>query len=426
MLSNHIKLSKLAKLSVLFVLLCLAFNVTFRHYEGMKIKSFVMSSDMEGYYQYLPHVFLMPADEIKNMRWAKQYGEDAKLNAYTCGVAIMQMPFFLIAHGITLYLELEPNGYGPIYFTSVFIAAIFYVLAGLIFMYYVLRRYFTPKLSFWIVFLLFYATNLFYYTIISPGMSHAYSFSLVAMYLYFVPLFYEKTNLRNTVLMAIPLGLLTLIRPTSIVFSLYFLLYNLTSLQGLKERILFLLKRWYFVLVIALVGFVVFIPQMLYWHAVTGKYFLYSYQEEGFINILSPHISTVLIGPRNGWFVYTPLMFVAFLSLLYMGYKKKLNSIPTLLILVIIVYINGSWWRPTFSGAAGYRALIEYIPLMAVPLGYFMNKVSARNNKTILRVMIGVFVLFVIYNILFAFRYSPWIWWNTEWQWSHMLRLVRF
>lgn len=426
MLSDHIKLSKLAKLSVLFVILAVSFNVTFRSFQGMKTRNFVMSSDMEGYYQYLPYVLLKDRDEISKMRWAKPYEEDKKLNVFTCGVALMQLPFFVVAHGIALYLEQEPTGYGPIYFTSVFVATIFYVLAGLIFLYYFLLRFFKPKIAAWVAILSFYATNLFYYTVISPGMSHAYSFSMVAMYLFFVPRFYENTNLKNTLLTALPIALLTLIRPTSLVLSLYFIFYDVASFSTLKERVVFFLRKWNYVLLFPAVAFIVFFPQMLYWHEVTGRFIYYSYQEEGFTNILSPKIATVLIGPRNGWFLYTPLMLVAFISLLYLGFKRKLNSLPTMLILIIIVYLNGSWWRPTFSSAAGYRALIEYIPLMAVPLGFFMEIVHKKEHKTWQSIMIGAFAFFVIYNILFTFKYSPWHWWNTEWQWSYFLRLVKF
>ncbi len=426
MLKDHIKLSKLVKLAILFIIIGLACNVTYRHYSGFKTRSFVMSSDMEGYYQYLPYVLLKPKEEIKTMRWAKEYEDGKKLNVFTCGVAIMQLPFFLAAHGISKYLDLEATGYGPVYFSSVFIATLFYVLFGLIFLYFALLRYFKPKLAFWIVVLIFYATNLFYYTTISPGMSHAYSFSLIAMYLYFVPLFYEKPNLKNTILMAFPLALATLIRPTTIIITIYFLLYNITQFSELKERVQFLLRKWYFVILILVIAIVVFIPQMLYWHAVTGKFFYYSYQEEGFTNILSPHIKTVLIGARNGWFIYTPLMFFAFVSLVYLTFKKKLNSIPTLLILIIIVYLNGSWWRPTFSSATGYRALIGYLPFMAIPLGYLIQRVNARENKILKYILIFVFILFIVYNIRFSYIYNSGVWWNEEWTWYNFERLIKF
>lgn len=426
MLKHHIKFSKLTQLSIVFVIAVLSLNVTYRSFEDVPLRNFVMSSDMEGYYQYLPYVLLKDRAEISQMRWAKPYDDDKKLNVFTCGVAIMQLPFFLLAHGISKYLELEATGYGPVYFTSVFIATIFYVLAGLIFLYYWLIRFFKPRIAGWVTVLVFAATNLFYYTIMSPGMSHAYSFSLVAMYLYFVPKFYEDTNLKNTLLTAFPIALLTLIRPTSLVLAIYFILYDVSTFMALKARFLFFLKKWYYLILIPVVGIIVFMPQMLYWHEVTGNFFYYSYQEEGFTNILSPKIFTVLLGPRNGWFIYTPLMLLSFVTLLYLGYIKKLNSIPTLIILIIIVYLNGSWWRPTFSSAAGYRALIEYIPLMAVPLGFLVEKISARESQLLQRVMVSVFILFVIYNILFAFKYSPWLWWNTDWQWSHFSRLIKF
>lgn len=424
--SQHIQLSKLVKFALLFYLLGIFANVTYRHFNGFETRNFVMSSDMEGYYQYLPYVLLKDKEEIKNMRWAKPYEEGKKLNVFTCGVAILQLPFFVAAHGITKYLDLEPSGYGPVYFSSVFFATLFYVMLGLIFLYKALLRFFKPKMAFLSVVLIFYATNLFYYTVMSPGMSHGYSFFLISVYIYFVPVFYAKTGVKSTLLVAFPLALATLIRPTTIVVLLYFLLYGVATFTDLKERITFFVRKWHFLLIMLLTGILVFSPQMMYWHFVTGKFFLYSYQEEGFTNILSPKIFTVLFGPRNGWFIYTPLMLFATAGLIYLTCKRKLNSIATLIILIIIVYLNSSWWRPTFSSAAGYRALVEFLPLMAIPLTYFSEKVLNHKNNVLKIGYKSVLVLFVVYNILFSYQYSPWHWWNTDWTWSYFLKLVQF
>jgi len=420
-----IQTDRVVRYAVLFIVLGLACNITFRQINDLKSERIVMGSDMEGYYQYLPYVFLKNKEEIRHMHWAKPYEDGRMLNVFTCGVAIMQLPFFLLAHGISTGLGLENTGYGPVYFNSVFLATLVYVLTGLLFLYKFLLRYFSPRRSFWTTFLIFYGTNLFYYTLMSPGMSHAYSFTLFTLYLYYVPRFYEKPGIKSTLLMAFPLALATLIRPTSLVISIYFILYGVTNWKEFRERISFLFGKWYLVLLIALTGFVVFIPQMLYWHYITGRFFFYSYQEEGFTNILSPRIMTVLVGPRNGWFIYTPLVLPALAGLFWLTVKKSLNSIPTLLILIFILYLNASWWRPTFSAAAGYRAMIEYLPLLAVPLGFFSEQAFSSNRKWIRITLVSVFVLFVISNIVFAFKYSSWFWWHEDWSWKTLLRLVK-
>ena len=424
--SNHITLSRFAKLVILFYLLGVLSNVTYKYYGGVKAKNYVMSSDMEGYYQYLPYVLLQKKETVKNMRWAIDYENGNRLNAFTCGVAIMQLPFFLIAHGASKYFDLETTGYTPVYFMSVFFATLFYVLVGLIFLYKALLRFFKQQYAFWTTALIFYATNLFYYTIICPGMSHAYSFSLIAMFIYFVPLFYEKPDIKNSFGLILPFALAVLIRPTNIIAGLYFLLFDISSWKLLSERFLFFLKKWYLLALMAFASFIVFLPQMLYWRYVTGEFVVYSYQEFGFDNILSPYISAVLIGPRNGLFLYTPVMLLATISLMYMVYKKQMSVVGILLLMITIVYVDASWFKPTFSGAAGYRALIEFFPIMSIPLAFVIQRVMDGNNKIYKISLKSLLVFFVVYNILFAYKYSHWLWWNTDWQWSHFLRLVKF
>lgn len=421
-----ISMSRLAKLSIWFLILGFFANLTFKHFEGVKAKNYVLGSDTEGYYQYLPYVLLKDKESIKHMGWTIEYKNGNRLNAFTCGVAIMQLPFFVVAHGISKYLELETSGYTSVYFTSVFFATLFYVLLGLIFLYKTLLRFFKPKYALWTTLLMFYATNLFYYTIMSPGMSHAYSFSLIAIYLYFVPQFYDKQTLKNTLGLIIPFALAVLIRPTNIVAGLYFLLFGITSFKLFAERIQFLFKKWYWLSLMAAVSIIVFFPQMLYWKYVTGEWIVYSYQHFGFPNWKLPHVSTVLIGKRNGLFLYTPLMLLACLSMFYLVYKKKLSALAILLIMVIIVYVNASWWVPTFSAAAGYRALIEFFPLLAIPLAFVIQNVLEGTNKYRKVGLKSLLIFFVVYNVLFAYKYSHWLWWDTEWQWSHFLRLVRF
>lgn len=425
-LKKHISLSRLAKLVLLFVAIGILSNVIYKHFSNYKVQHLVIGSDMEGYYQYLPYVLLKDTEDIKRMGWAKPFEEGKTLNVFTSGVAIMQFPFFIVAHGITKFLNMEANGYGPVYFISVLFATLFYVLLGLIFLYKLLLKQFSHKISLLGVALLFYATNLFYYTIMSPGMSHAYSFSLIAVFIYFVSEFYGKPTVKNTLIISFTLALATLIRPTNFVIVVYFILYDILKGSDIKNRFLFYFKRWYLLVLMVFVGVLTFLPQMLYWHYVTGKFIYYSYQSETFTNFLSPKIITVLFGQRNGWFLYTPLMLIAVLGLFILVWKKKLNGLPILIILLIIIYLNGSWWLPTFSAAAGYRAMIEYLPFMVIPLTWVLYKVWNHKNRVLRISFWSILILFVIYNLLFSYKYASGYWWDTEWTWSHFLKLVKF
>jgi hypothetical protein len=61
---------------------------------------------------------------------------------------------------------------------------------------------------------------------------------------------------------------------------------------------------------------------------------------------------------------------------------------------------------------------------MAIPLAFVIEKLQKR--KGMKRALYVLLALFVVYNLLFSYKYNPGIWWNQEWKWSNFLRLVRF
>ena len=418
--------SQLKWFVIIFCILGFVANDVYRHDKNTTAEKTLMRNDSEGYYQYLPHFFIKDWNEMDKMHWAKRYDDGKTLNVYTCGVAIMQTPFFLAAHAFSYFFGLEMTGYTPIYFTFVFFASLFYSLLGLLFIYKCLRNLVSHKAALWTIILTYFATNLLYYTAIIPGFSHAYSFSAIAVFIYFVPEFYKKPGVKYLLLLALPLALATLIRPTNIFIAFYLFLYDVYSFKDLKYRINYWLKSWYYLLVLLIIGFIMYVPQMLYWHTVTGDWIVYSYMDERFTNFLSPKIFTVLFGPRNGWFIYTPLMIFSALSLIYLAYKRQLSSWAIIFVLILIIYMNGSWWRPTFSSAAGYRALIEYLPFMAIPFAWFFENIYLKKNTIIKYALSFTFGFFVVFNILFMYKYNAHIWWNEPWEWSNFLMLVRF
>ena len=422
-LREHIKLSRVARLFLLFFVVTMGFHGLYRHFNRITAWQLVMGSDMEGYYQYLPYTFFRDLD-IDQMRWARNYGEDKRLNVFTCGVAILELPFFIVAHGVSELLEMDNPGYNAVYYHTVLFAAIFYVFIGLYYLYKALRRYFTREAALLTSIMAFLATNLFFYTVMQPGVSHAYSFFLLSVYIYFVPGFYEKPGVKSSLFMILPLALAVLIRPTNILAGLYFLFYGLSSFRELGPRLGMLAGRWHLLLLMACVSILVFVPQMLYWHKVTGKWIVYSYTDSRFTNALTPQFRTVLIGPRNGWYLYTPLMIIATGGLLYLAYLRRFTAPAILLMMILIIYINASWFNPTFSSSAGCRVLVEWIPFMAIPLAFVFEKLQRR--KGLKGALYALLALFVVYNLLFSYKYQPGIWWNQEWTWNNFLRLVHF
>ncbi len=407
-------LQKISSTKAIIYLVLFFFLLGFglRHVRHNDLKHIVVGSDPHGYYQYLPAFFI--EHDLRKQDWTIDLGNGNRLNKYTSGVAIMQIPFFGAAHILSYITGFETNGWSALYFLSVLLATSFYASLSLFLLFLLIKKRFgfTPALI--TTALMFLATNMYYYTVREAGMSHIYSFFLFSLFLYLIPVFFAKPSIKNTILIAIPFALAVLIRPTNILLVFFFLLFDVYNFNQLKERMIFFLKKPYTIALIALIGFVVFLPQMLYWHLITGKYIYYSYQGEGFPYWNNPQLFTVLLGKRNGWLLYAPIMLAGLWGLRYSFKNKEFSPYAVLLTLLTIIYINSSWWSPTFSAAYGYRALLEYQPLLALPLASVVHAIAAKKNKILQNSSIALAIVLIYINIKQSYLYEAYWWWDRE------------
>ncbi|MFH0866706.1 MAG: hypothetical protein V1904_10960 [Bacteroidota bacterium] len=394
-----------------------------------KIKpGFIIWSDAEGYYQYLPYAFIK--FDITHQAYAATLENGMTLNKYTCGVALLEAPFFFIAHIYNKIFGLTANGFTYVYGISIWFAAITYVYLGLVLLYKILRNWFHKAPSIIAVLAVYLCTNLFYYSHVQPGMSHAYSFFVLSLFVFSLDKLIRSPGIAISVLCGVSLGLALLIRPTNVFYVLLFLLFEIYSLMALRARLRWMMKNAKYLFVILLLIFIVFIPQMLYWHAVTGKYFVYSYaysygQAETFEFWNAPKIGYVLFGVESGWFIYSPIFFFFIAGILWMIFSGNKLWIAILLLFVLILYANASWWAYTFSCSYGHRAFIEYYPLFIIPVAFLLKKVFYMKRKFLLSITVFLIVVFAFVNIRMSqlyYKESCWI--RPGWTWEHYNRLL--
>lgn len=288
------------------------------------------------------------------------------INQYTCGVALLESPFFLVTHYLNKKNDQHRNGYTANYEASIKTATMCYAILGLLLVFMILHRSFSVTISLIGTLLLFIGTNLFHFVLHQQGMAHVPQFFLVALLLYTTIRLLEKPSLGWFTLMGICLGLITLIRPTDGVFIVVPLLYGVKDITSLRNRIQFiLLHRWKLAFLL-FVAVLVWVPQLIYWKTYTGQWFYYSYGNQGF-NWSHPEILKGLFGSRNGWFVFTPLMALSFFGLLW--YKRFANWLVVLIVVIpVYIYVAYSWYNFNYINGLGSRPMIHLYPLMALPL----------------------------------------------------------
>lgn len=384
------------------------------HWGGALDQFLRFRSDSLGYYQYLPGVFI--THDLYELPWSQRLENGHTLNLFCIGVSILQLPFFCLGHLAATLLGNDVDGYSAPYAVAQFVGASFYLSVAGLLLHGVLRRSFDGSIPWVAVLLIVGCSTLYYYTSYEAGMSHGYSFFLVSALLYLTCSVVDDARPWHLLLLFPVLGSIVLTRPLNGVLVLVPLLWGTSNISGFRERLGVLWKWPWATLVGCGVAIAMTLPQLAYWHAITGRWVLFTYgvKEEGF-DFSAPHLFDVLISHQNGWFIYSPFMGVVMLALLWTAWRGDAGARATLLVWAIAWYIYGSWWAWWLGGAYGYRGFIEYSALLVVPLAHLLGWIRGRG--AVLRTGFAVVcVVFAFMNIRMSYIYhAPWD--GPEWTW---------
>jgi len=387
-------------------------------------KRYVFWSDAGYYYSYLPQFFIH-----KNL--FTQNEKKQPITKYTNGVALLQIPFFLIALLVDSFNNPKPDGLNHIFEFCITLSTLTYCFFGLLLMYFVLRRYVPPLSAIISLILIYFATNIEYYCVGESGFSHAYSFFTMSLFIYSVYKFFDNNMFKYSLLMGLSYGLSVLIRPTNflIIFLIFFI--NLNNNKEIIIRTKSFFKENFKQTIIFLIFFILgLLPQLIYWYYSTGSFIYYSYQGETFTRLHDPKIFKILFGSASGLFVYSAILLSIFPgAVLLWKMGKKLFVKGIFLIFLLITYLNGSWWTPTFDCSFGHRAFIEFYPLALIPMAIFINW----TNKTKLRFVLfsTLFCLLIFINVRFTYLYKKYPCWisskeeNVTWGWDNVAYVLR-
>lgn len=374
----------------------------------------IIESDVGNYYAYLPLTFIFDQLDykfdgptfkiIKPYLYSAPVDNGQRVNPCTMGMSIAYSPFFFAAHYSLKALGRPTTGFSEAYRLAILFACLFYALIAIILLKRILEKIFNDQTTALTITTLILATNLLYYLIYEPGMTHAFNFSFGVFFLYLTIKWHEKPGILNSIGIGFFTGLIALIRPTDIIIVLIFILWKVRSFSTLKDNILTFLKKWYLILIIIASAVLVWVPQMIYWHHFTDHYLYNPYKGMGFKFFFNnPQFLISLFSYRKGWLLYTPVMLMIFPGFVVLYRKYREYFWPVFIYFIFNLWIIASWCLPWYGGSYGHRAFIASYGIMMIPIAAVFSAIFSK--KKILNLVTGILIAFIfIYHNFFQLQ----------------------
>lgn len=373
----------------------------------------IIEWDIKSYYAYLPATFVekdISLEFLKHKQLGDKYWPVTTPTGKYCimttmGLSFLYSPFFLTAHAYASVSEYEADGYSLPYRFALTYSTLFYFILGMIFLRKVLRSFFSETITAITILLVGLGTNLFFYTVIyGTPMSHAFNFFLITLFVWQTIKWYQKKTNKLAIFIGLTAGLIVLIRPTNITVLLIFIFWQIRTKEEILQRLKFYFTSHY-ILLMALFAILVWIPQLAYWKYVSGQFLYFSYgaKNESFF-FCNPQICKFLISFRKGWFVYTPIMFVAVLGFFPLYKKNRQQFYLFGGFILLMIFILSSWWCWWFGGGYGQRSMIDFYGIMAIPLATLIE--YTQKKKAIFISTLSVLGILTWYNYFQIKQYT--------------------
>jgi glycosyltransferase involved in cell wall biosynthesis len=397
----------------------------------------VIEWDAISYYAYLPAAFIYHdlslsfADNYqgphKFIVWPERGPQGKYVIKTTMGLSIIWTPFFAAGHAAAVISGADTGGYSPPYKFFLQVSALLFLTFGLICLRKIMLKHASDMITAIIIAGFVLGTNLFWYTLFQGTMSHVYSFALANAFIWYSMKWHggNSTNPVHSVLPAVRLGLLlgliTLIRPTNILIVLFFLFYKVNSADTLRIRIYELASGYRYILIIMIAAALVWVPQMIYWEAMTGHWLYFSYGGDERFFFSDPAIISGLFSWRKGLFIYTPLMIFSFAGIIALWYRRSPHALPVTIFVPLNIYIIFSWWCWWYGGGFGQRAFIDSYGLMAVSAASLLAVAFTTARKWFGSLLLALFLILASSGIMYNIQY-----YNGAIHWDSMTKEAYF
>ncbi len=287
-------------------------------------------------------------------------------NQWAVGTGILWLPFFIVAHIILKILSgfgfaVNLDGYSYVHQAAICFGSIFYGFLSIVLIFNTIKKFF-PRTAIYASLLIWFSTNLIYYQVIEPSMSHMCSLFACALLVNIWINSRPMEKITHWFFVGLAGGLVAMVRQPDATLLMLPLLDGLTARIPISKKI----KGS----VALLIGFLFFFSfQLATWFAIYGSPFVngYTYSGQSFYWV-SPKIIEVLFSSNHGLFLWHPVLIMATLGFICLGQVDRKLAVLSPLGFLLQIYLISSWSCWWQGDAFGGRMFISSLPLLALGL----------------------------------------------------------
>jgi tetratricopeptide (TPR) repeat protein len=351
------------------------------------------AGDDTGYYAFLRSVFFDGDLDFFNER---RYAHSEKImptgyvfNNWQMGQALLFLPFFIVGHLLALLYQglgypISLEGYSAPYYLSTAVASVTFLFAGLILVFKTLHAFMDKRFALLVSLSTWLASPLIYFSFIRQRMAHTAEFFLASVLIFAWVHFRSSRDPVRYAFLGALLGFLAMTRVINIAFFALFVVDIIWSFRSeWKSNTAEAVKKSMVLVGGMLTGFILaMLPQIICWNQLNGVPFPPRHMKfagEGLSSIsLIPLFGkawNLFFDAKWGLVFSMPLATVGLVGLfLKNDWLKEIR--PGLLAYlagilgIVILY-------PEDSASYGHRHLISALPVFALGLCNFLQRISA-------------------------------------------------
>ncbi len=349
--------------------------------------------DTLGYYLPLVSTFIHEDPLLTDKTWLVDLNEREQLTGtlyqvttspqgkdmyfFFFGWSYCYAPFFAIGHCIAESTGFAADGFSLPYTMAIMWGGLVYLAIALWYWRKVLMLYFDDQTVAISIFFIALGTNFVNHTSTDNLSTINLLLMFMAVLIWHTIRWYDNGRGVHLVGILVAWMMMTLIKPSETLVCLIPLLWDV---RFREPRSLLTAFRRAFQRPLALAlgcGLVVMLllPQVSYWHSMTGRWIFDSYQNPGVgLDWTAPHIFEVLFSFRKGWMIYTPMMAFALAGWIFFFRKHRQMAAVLGVCFLVFFYVVASWSEWWYGGGFSQRTLIPSYILLSFGMAAFIGQ----------------------------------------------------